>query len=346
MTLTESLQILNLNQSASIEDIKKAFRVQAKLMHPDKNKSPNANEEFVKVNEAYEFLINWKTNPSSDESSSRDNRADAEFRAREYARMKYRDFVKSQAFKSASKYTDNQLQLYFLINTFLYGVIPFFLFAFLDLIGLCIAIGINLLAIPYSKWYFNEIAPGFKERFVTTVSSLWGKCVIYKIAAFAINIIIYSNFALRILLPFSALIISFIGLTFIPDLILKRLKGPSKASWYSMVIIPLVINLFVLSNFVFTENERKETLSYYNKTDLSVSKGGRSRGRVATPIIEFTNGKYQDYLGMRFFWSRDESLENNFVTITFKSSYCGLTVVSDYEFFYDPNYSRTQKTYH
>ncbi|MFM2228277.1 MAG: hypothetical protein RL664_1620 [Bacteroidota bacterium] len=346
MTLAESLQILNLNQSATIEDIKKAFRVQAKLMHPDKNKSPNANEDFIKVNEAYEFLIDWKTSPSSHDNSSNYNRADAEFRAREYARMRYRDFVKSQAFKSTSKYTDNQLQLYFLINTFLYGVIPFFLYAFLDLTGLSVAIGINLLAIPYSKWYFNEIAPGFKERVATTFSSLWGEGVIYKILAFVLNIVIYSNFAFRILLPFSALIISFIGLTFIPDLVLKRLKGPTVASLYSMVIIPLSLNLFVLSNFVFSGHERKETLSYYNKTDLSVSKGGRSNGRVATPIIEFTNGKYQDYLGMRFFWSRDESLQNNFVTITFKSSYCGLTIVTDYDFFYDPNYSRTQKSYH
>lgn len=52
------LKILDLDQSATKVDIKKAFREKAKSLHPDKNPSPNAQEEFIQLCEAYEALIN------------------------------------------------------------------------------------------------------------------------------------------------------------------------------------------------------------------------------------------------------------------------------------------------
>ncbi|MBS0289479.1 MAG: DnaJ domain-containing protein [Proteobacteria bacterium] len=39
------------------ESIKKAFRNKAKLVHPDKNPSPEANAEFIGLSEAFQFLI-------------------------------------------------------------------------------------------------------------------------------------------------------------------------------------------------------------------------------------------------------------------------------------------------
>ena len=49
-------EILNIEASASEEDIKKAYRLLAKQYHPDKNKSPDAEEKFKEINEAYEVL--------------------------------------------------------------------------------------------------------------------------------------------------------------------------------------------------------------------------------------------------------------------------------------------------
>jgi len=49
-------KILDLPRDASIEDIKRAYRNKAKLVHPDVNNSPKANEVFAVVNEAYEVL--------------------------------------------------------------------------------------------------------------------------------------------------------------------------------------------------------------------------------------------------------------------------------------------------
>ncbi|KMZ96302.1 hypothetical protein PVNG_02440 [Plasmodium vivax North Korean] len=49
-------KILGIDNNASQEEIKKAYRKLAKQYHPDLNKSPDAEEQFKKVNEAYEVL--------------------------------------------------------------------------------------------------------------------------------------------------------------------------------------------------------------------------------------------------------------------------------------------------
>jgi curved DNA-binding protein CbpA len=54
--LYDYYKILEIARDASLEDIKRAYRNKAKLIHPDVNNSPKANEVFAVVNEAYEIL--------------------------------------------------------------------------------------------------------------------------------------------------------------------------------------------------------------------------------------------------------------------------------------------------
>ncbi|MCF0231935.1 MAG: molecular chaperone DnaJ [Enterococcus sp.] len=49
-------EVLGVPKNASEAEIKKAFRAKARKMHPDVNKSPNAEEEFKEINEAYDVL--------------------------------------------------------------------------------------------------------------------------------------------------------------------------------------------------------------------------------------------------------------------------------------------------
>jgi len=63
--------ILGIPYTATSEEIKKAFRIKAKLCHPDVNKNINAKITFQIINEAYQILIDsekrrvydykWKT---------------------------------------------------------------------------------------------------------------------------------------------------------------------------------------------------------------------------------------------------------------------------------------------
>lgn len=52
--------ILGIKKDASEEDIKKAYRKQALRYHPDKNKSPGAEDKFKEIAEAYDVLSDPK----------------------------------------------------------------------------------------------------------------------------------------------------------------------------------------------------------------------------------------------------------------------------------------------
>lgn len=63
--INNALKVLNLNKeynfinihTLSINQLKKNYHIQALIFHPDKNKSVNANNEFLKIQEAYNFLL-------------------------------------------------------------------------------------------------------------------------------------------------------------------------------------------------------------------------------------------------------------------------------------------------
>src|SRR3990170_3552230 len=55
-TNSDYYQVLGISKSATLDEIKRAYRKQALAHHPDRNKSKDAAEKFKEVNRAYEML--------------------------------------------------------------------------------------------------------------------------------------------------------------------------------------------------------------------------------------------------------------------------------------------------
>ncbi len=121
---TEYYRILGLSPGASLEEIKRAYRARAKQYHPDLNKAPDAQERFIEVNEAYEFLLHLHTTPPPADGTTRSasrrrppyhqpsadelfrewmagERRKARARAAAAARKRYEEFRKSRIYRTS-----------------------------------------------------------------------------------------------------------------------------------------------------------------------------------------------------------------------------------------------------
>jgi len=71
MSQKDHYAALGLPSSATLADIKKAFRQQASLHHPDRNSSPQAPARFRLVQEAYDVLSDAVLRKAYDDNRQR-----------------------------------------------------------------------------------------------------------------------------------------------------------------------------------------------------------------------------------------------------------------------------------
>lgn len=108
MLISEYYSILGLPLNSSLEEIKKAYRKKARLYHPDVNQSPDAKDKFIRVTEAYDFLMaNHSKGDLTDQEffrimeDWRKYRQDrSKQRAQYYARKSFVSFKNSKYYKS------------------------------------------------------------------------------------------------------------------------------------------------------------------------------------------------------------------------------------------------------
>lgn len=135
--MSDYYQILNLSVDASLDDIKHAYRKLAYEYHPDVSTLPNARELFIKLNEAYEYLLNklklenelkHRKSVSFEETAQSiidawmaSERERIRNRANQHANMKFRNFKKTRIYRTTEILTN-----YLNIGTLLLGIIVFF----------------------------------------------------------------------------------------------------------------------------------------------------------------------------------------------------------------------------
>lgn len=130
-------KILNIQNGATPEDIKQAYRKLAHKYHPDVSNLPDARELFIELNEAYEYLLNKlkleqelqkrKTMAYEDTAQSvidewlKAERERIRARANRHASMRYSNFKKTKFYRT-TVILNNSLY----IGTLLLGISVFF----------------------------------------------------------------------------------------------------------------------------------------------------------------------------------------------------------------------------
>jgi hypothetical protein len=108
MTISDYFNVLGLQTGSTVDEIKKAYRKKARECHPDINPSPDAKETFIRVTEAYEFLITYREKLAANEEAynraMEDWRKYRQYRSRHrataYARVPYSRFKNTNFYKT------------------------------------------------------------------------------------------------------------------------------------------------------------------------------------------------------------------------------------------------------
>lgn len=100
-------RILGVKYGASPIEIKKAYFKKVRKVHPDVNPSPNATEEFIKINNAYEILTNPNYNiPYQSKTSKPQTQTTKRAEQKEWIRKRNEAIRKESARKAKMQFKD------------------------------------------------------------------------------------------------------------------------------------------------------------------------------------------------------------------------------------------------
>jgi len=110
MNLWDYYKVLGVRQGATDDEIRKAYRRKAMEYHPDRNHTAEAQEMFITITEAYEYLTSHPHGRNITQAEVRKNyeawvqyrQAEARKRAEEYAKTTYSNFTKSPLYQSTT----------------------------------------------------------------------------------------------------------------------------------------------------------------------------------------------------------------------------------------------------
>ncbi len=299
-------------------------------MHPDVNKNENAHEQFVLLNEAYEYLINVESYGSTSTDSSSQNyqwtqqdwqeqqRENAKERAREYARMRYSEFIKSDYYKEQKVVDTVTTHLLVLFSILLLTLVPIIMLSILGIeaiVGIAI---INIVLLPiHLQAYQNLRLLNFKE-----FRSSFGK--LFQISSFQIVSLLLINVLLVVkvvgnTLASTSFVLSAYSIAILLFLILTRTSKIRK--FMSFAVGPTIVTMLFFINYLFA--------AYPTQQKFKIVSNGYSQ---ESSMITLADRQLEKYPGIRIFYDYQEVRDAEEVVYTFEYGILGLIVMTDYYF--------------
>lgn len=332
-------QILGVRKNASAEEIKRAYKNKAKIIHPDRNKSPDAHEQFILLTEAYEYLINPK--PEKVKFNSRTTsqpdwqnikREQARARAQKYAQMQYEEFIKSDYYKSLTSLETILHHLYLIVAFCILLVLPLLATIIIGLKGFIGSLLVIFITLPITRNAFkNSSSINPRDFFNSLLHIAKTKTFLYVVIT-AVNLYLFFAFTLNTQVPTFVLLFS-LSLLFLSAYVNFKLKilntGTISQKTIMLCVLPGLFNIFFTINYIFSSNPSTE--KYFFVHDKAWY-GQRQQRQDKTGYIFLENNKYSNYHWFRMYFNYESMKDKSEITYTFEEGLFGLRVLKAYEF--------------
>lgn len=298
-------------------------------MHPDVSKNSEAHEQFVLLNEAYEYLINVGTTSSGNTKSSanryqwteqdweQQQRENAKERAREYARMRYQEFLKSDQYKQQQVVKTVTTHLSVVLSVILLLFFPILMYFFIGSEAILAFFIVNLILVPVHTNAYRNLKNLNSAEFLSSLSKVFKIREVQVVALTIINFFLFFKIIIHTLVS-----VSFVLSAFLISILLLQLlyRNPKNRSFASFGIGPTIVSILFLINYLFASNPISEKFHV-------ISNGYRE----SSSMIRLENNQLDQYPGIRIFFDYLEVENANEVRYTFEYGLLGLMVMTDYQ---------------
>lgn len=354
-------RVLEISSSSTLEQIKKAYRKKAKELHPDRNPSPTAHEDFIQVNEAYEYLVKYKTgklysnlkrgftrptrsNEEQEKYWREKAREQARARARKHAQMEYEAYTKTEYYKNTQAAVVLLGFLLYFFAALVSVIVPLLGVLLHGWLGLAVGSLISLTTAKFWLGVFYFDPPEVELRdFLPAFRRLLGFKSLWAFISLILSIIIFLRVGLNTVISLNSLFAIY-TISFIPGLIWSFKKSDAWTRVLKVVGIgPILVSVFLGINYQFSGDPYEETYSYHLDSTKTVGRRGPynydsppengKRRKVPSTLIILESNAYKEEKGIRIFADINQLVRYNHITYYFEKGLFGLSVVKDTHFF-------------
>lgn len=323
----EHYQLLRVAEHASIDEIKKAYRARAKELHPDRNPSPEAQEQFVALTEAYEYILAERSGKYKQyvspfgqaEQAANLRRAEAKRKARAYAQMRYEEFEQSEAGQTINALNVLVDHFLFVFIAFILIAIPAMLISSFGFTGIILS-GFYVLALGKPIWTFGKRLFNFRDL-KEAIFTLLQTHLIRIIILTAANVFVMVKIGLNTFLPIWSIPLILLCIALLWLLLNPMKQAGIEHTFTAWCLAPFVVSVLFAFNFYLSRNPQIEIYAFTNVQD-----------NRRTTLIELEDLAYADYAGIRLFPSLEPMFGHTRVAYQVEDGLLGIRVVKDYQF--------------
>jgi DnaJ domain len=322
-------QILGISPGATESELKQAYRRKAKQLHPDRNKSPYAQQDFISLTEAYDYLMHHRTETVAEQTyssytthttyqtSDTDTNADeqaraqaaeqareevrqrARARAAQQAEMRYEDFIDSDDYRSLMS-IEIIIRYFFLLAILLFVVGIFTVLIITSgVVGLMFGLFFlatpgGLLYIKFKEEHFDFIE--LHEAIVFVLHRRWFQTSIITL----LNVFLFFHFGCHT---------HFLS----PDMSLPRRR------LFTFCFAPLLMGCFFAINYLLCGQSVSDTFMFEHKRDYEPH---------FFYELYLPDNKFADYPYIRNFPDEDSLRHNNAIEYTTAKGLFGIPVMT------------------